>query len=200
MARKKTKRAKVTEAYDGPTAEQLASGTYHRELVTYRRTPVIDVLFQEHKLTQRQYDGLSRYREVALKHEKSPIKCNIDFSVPGNGEGLPHFGVRAKFDLERLEARLLGKRKTVTATTLVPATKSELLLGRVERELKDLRQIARAVAVEGQTLSEWAVSQSGGTERLRGAVTAFEPSAKAYKRAWMDIRMAGEWLAAGIGA
>lgn len=157
--------------YAEPTPEQAAAGAFHRELGVYRRTPVIDTLFAEHKLTQRQYDGLSRYRTVAVDADRSPLRSCIDFSVRGNGEGLAPFGVRVNIEL-----------------------------GRLETELRGLVHIARSVAVDDETLSSWAVRHSGGTERLRGGVVSIEPSAKAFKRAWMDLRMAGEWLAAAIGA
>lgn len=170
MAKRKAKRKPATD-YAEPTPEQLATGAFHRELVTYRRTPVIETLFAEHKLTQRQYDGLSRYRTVAVNADRSELRSCIDFSVRGNGEGLPHFGVRMNIEL-----------------------------GRLERSLGALLHIARAVAVGDETLSAWAVRQAGGKERERGGVVSIEPSAKAFKIAWMDIRMAGEWLAAEIGA
>ena len=169
MAKRNRKRIKP-EAYDAPTPEQAAKGPFHRELVTYRRTPVIDTLLAEHKLTQRQYDGLHRYRTVAVNADRSELRSCIDFSVRGNGEGLPHFGVRMNSEL-----------------------------GRLERSLGALCDVARAVAVNDETLSRWAVIRAGGKERTRGTVTSIEPSAKAFKIAWMDIRMAGERLAAEIG-
>ena len=163
-----------------PTPEQRAKGEFiqggnlatsatERAGLAYRRKPVIDVLRDEHKLTQRQYDGLARYRAIALVSERSPLKSCIDFSVRGNGERL--FNLRMNLELGKLETALLG-----------------------------LVHIARAVAVGDVTLSQWAVDQSGGKERLRGAVVAIEPSSRAFKDAWLDIRMAGEWLAAAIGA
>ena len=172
----------AVQQFDAPPPEQLAkgefaqggklaTGTNDRAGLAYRRVPVIDTLRAEHKLTQRQYDGLSRYRTVAVDADRSPIPSCIDFSVRGSGEGLPHFGVRINIEL-----------------------------GRLEGELHNLVHIARAVAVEDETLSAWAVRHSGGKERLRGAVVAIEPSAKAYKRAWMDLRFAGDLLAAAIGA
>ncbi len=149
----------------------LATSATERAGLAYRRKPVIDVLREEHKLTQRQYDGLSRYRVVALAAERSELKSCIDFSVRGNGEDRRHFGLRMNIEL-----------------------------GRLETDLRGLLHIARSVAVEDETLSAWAVRQCGGKERLRGAVVAIEPSAAAFKQAWTDIRMAGEWLAAAIGA
>lgn len=168
---RKAKRKSPATDYAEPTPEQLATGAFHRELVTYRRTPVIDTLFAEHKLTQRQYDGLTRYRTIAVAADRSELRSCIDFSVRGNGEGLPHFGVGMNIEL-----------------------------GRLERALGALCHIARAVAVDDETLSAWAVRHSGGTERNRDGVVTIEPSIDAFKIAWMDIRMSGERLAAAIGA
>lgn len=186
MGRKTSTRrkAKPGDTYTGfePTPEQQAKGEFiqggnlatasnERAGLAYRRKPVIDVLRDEHKLTQRQYDGLARYRTVALVAERSELKSCIDFSVRGNGEDRRHFGLRMNIEL-----------------------------GRLEQDLRGLLHISRAVAVQDETLSSWAVRQSGGKERLRGAVTAIEPSSRAFNRAWLDLRMAGEWLAAAIGA
>lgn len=183
MAKPKRKKPASVEYAEpnAPTPEQRAKGSFtqggnlatatnERAGLAYRRKPVIDTLHAEHKLTQRQYDGLTRFRVVALAAERSELKSCIDFSVRGNGEDRRHFGVRMNIELGRLEADLHG-----------------------------LLHIARAVAVEDETLSAWAVRQSGGKERLRGAVAAIEPSSRAFDRAWLDLRMAGEWLAASIG-
>ncbi len=180
---RKAKRKPVEYSEDfAPTPEQRAKGVFvqggnlatsatERAGLAYRRKPVIDTLREEHKLTQRQYDGLSRYRVVALAAERSELKSCIDFSVRGNGEDRRHFGLRMNIEL-----------------------------GRLETDLRGLLHIARSVAVEDETLSAWAVRQCGGKERLRGAVVSIEPSSQAFNRAWMDLRMAGEWLAAAIGA
>ena len=181
MARKKRKPVE-TFGEHAPTPEQRAKGEFvqggnlatsanERAGLAYRRKPVIDTLHAEHKLTQRQYDGLARYRTVALVAERSELKSCIDFSVRGNGEDRRHFGLRMNIEL-----------------------------GKLETDLHGLLHIARAVALDDETLTSWAVRQSGGKERLRGAVTAIEPSSQAFNRAWLDLRMAGEWLAAAIGA
>ena len=100
MGRPRTRRkVKPVERFEefAPTPEQRAKGEFvqggnlatsatERAGLAYRRKPVIDVLRDEHKLTQRQYDGLARYRTVALVAERSELKSCIDFSVRGNGE------------------------------------------------------------------------------------------------------------------
>ena len=180
---RKAKRKPVEYSEDfAPTPEQRAKGEFvqggnlatsatERAGLAYRRKPVIDTLRDEHKLTQRQYDGLARYRTIAVDADRSTLRSCIDFSVRSNGEGLAHFGVRMNIEL-----------------------------GRLERELGSLASIARAIAVDDETLSSWAVRNSGGREYDRGGVIFIEPSASAFKIAWMDIRMAGLRLAAAIGA
>ncbi len=180
---RKAKRKPVEYSEDfAPTPEQRAKGEFvqggnlatsatERAGLAYRRKPVIDTLRDEHKLTQRQYDGLSRYRVVALAAERSELKSCIDFSVRGNGEDRRHFGLRMNIEL-----------------------------GRMEQDLRGLLHIARAVALDDETLTSWAVRQSGGKEVFTRGVVSIEPSIDAHNQALVDIRMAGEWLAAAIGA
>lgn len=213
MPRKRTK-PKPVERFEefAPTPEQRAKGEFvqggnlatsatERAGLAYRRKPVIDVLRDEHKLTQRQYDGLARYRTVALVAERSELKSCIDFSVTGSGEDRLHYGIRQSKQLDELELALKRERRDQLEKRLLANRRNtDIVHGKFERELRNLLPIARAVAVEDETLTAWAVRQSGGKERLRGAVTAIEPTPAAFKDAWMDIRMAGEWLAAAIGA
>ena len=150
----------------GPTPEQECKGQFVRVHMAYRRAPVIDTMAQAGKLSQRQFDGLARYRDVAIAEERSPMRDSLDKALHGRSEGL---GIPCS------------------------ALRSAIELGRLERALGSLRDIARAVAVDDVTISQWA-AQKGG------ALPNGEP-----KRAWrdtsmMDIQMAGERLAAEIGA
>lgn len=186
-SRTKTRRKQAAVGeFEEPTPEQLLTGEFRqggnlataandRGGMAYRRIPVIVTLAETGKLSKRQFDGLSRYRDVAVAADRSELRSCIDFSVRGGGEGLPHFGVRLNIEL-----------------------------GRLERDLGALFHIARAVAVDDMTLSQWAIKQAGSIMRSRalGAkiVTWFEPRRAAAKIALADIRMAGERLAAAIGA
>ncbi len=171
---RKAKRKPQTE-YAEPTSEQLANGDYHRELMTYRRTPVIRTLLATGKISQRQFNGLARYADIANLADRSELRSCIDFSVRGNGDGFDPFGIRTNIEL-----------------------------GRLERVLGALRPIAHAVAVRDVTLAQWAIQRAGSVMRDRtvGAkiVTWFEPRRSAAKIALVDIRFAGERLAAEIGA
>ncbi len=153
----------------------LATGANERAGLAYRRTPVIDTLLKDHKLTQRQYHGLARYRDIANLADRSELRSCIDFSVSGNGDGANPFGIRTNIEL-----------------------------GRLERALGALRPIAHAIAVRDVTLAQWAIQAAGSVMRDKSIgqkiITWFEPRREASKIAWMDIRMAGERLAAEIGA
>lgn len=171
---RKAKRKPVVE-YAEPTPEQLANGQFHRELMTYRRTPVIRTLLTTGKISQRQFNGLARYADIANLADRSELRSNIDFSVRGSGGGFDPFGIRTNIEL-----------------------------GRLERALGGLKPIAHAVAVRDTTLAQWAMQRAGSVMRDRtvGAkiVTWFVPRRSAAQRAMLDIGRAGDALAAEIGA
>ena len=173
MAKRKPKRPDPIQI-ETATPEQQGKGEFRRIGMHYRRVPVIETLYAEHKLTSRQFNGLARYNDVAVAEESSPIEDSVGKllrnCVGGGGDG-SDFALRITIEL-----------------------------GRLERALGSLRDVARAIAVEDMTLSDWAMKRHGSHERIRGNVVKFEPSKAAFKEAWMDIRMAGERLAAEIGA
>lgn len=172
MAKRKKKPDPIQ--IETPLPEQEAKGDFRRIGMHYRRVPVIETLYGECKLTSRQFNGLARYRDVAVAEERSPIEDSVGKllrnCVGGGGDG-SDFALRIAIEL-----------------------------GRLERALGSLRDVARAIAVEDMTLSAWAMQRHGSHERIRGNVVKFEPSKAAFNEAWMDIRMAGERLAAEIGA
>jgi hypothetical protein len=164
------RKRKATPARDWlePVPEQLDKGTFERAGVAYRRVPVIVTLASNGTLSQRQFDGLSRYRDVAINCERSPLRSGLDFSPRGNERGAV-FALRTNQELSWLE-----------------------------QELRGLLDIARAVAVDDLTLPQW-VSHKIGTIGLSDSeVTRVHAAAR--KIATAEIRMAGEWLAAAIGA
>ncbi len=185
--RNRVKAAALTnEVFHEPTPEQFAKGQFvqggnlatsatERAGLAYRRVPVIKTLLATGKLSQRQYDGLHRYADIANLADRSELRSCIDFSIKGNGDGLPHFGVRMNIEL-----------------------------GRLERALGALQPLAHAVAVRELSLSQWAIQRAGSVMRSRDlgrkTVTWFEPPRKALDAAMLDIRMAGERLASEIGA
>lgn len=171
--RKKKARVRTSLVVE-PTPEQMGKSAFHRVGLAYRKVAVIDLLLEQGKLTNRQHGGLARYRDIANEAERSETSCSLDFSVRGGGEGLPHFGVRMNLELARLQ-----------------------------RELGSLRAIVHAITVRDISVSQWAMEQSGSVERQRGIgekiVRWFEPRRKAHEIAMLELRMAGERLAAAIG-
>lgn len=179
---KAKKKPKIAETL-APTPEQIGAFVETWQTAdgnraqAYRRIPVIDTLSQTGKLTPRQFNGLARYRDVAIAEERSPMRDSLDKALHGRSQGL---GIPAS------------------------ALRTAIELGRLERELGALRDIARAVAVDDTTPSQWAMQQSGSVERSRAngpkVVTWFEPRRAALKLAMLEVRFAGDRLAAAIGA
>ena len=155
-----------------PTPEQYAKGQFTRANLAHRRIPVIETMWLARKLTQRQYDGLNRYRDVAIAEERSPTRDSLDKALHGRGGSTDGTGyIRIAHEL-----------------------------GRLEQALGSLRCIARAIAVDDMTASQWAIMHWGGRERRDGNVTYIAPRSKtACADTILDLQMAGERLAAAIG-
>lgn len=183
----KGRKRKMLDTGICPTPEQLASGDFeqtwqiadgHRALA-YRRIPVIVTLANTGKISKRQFDGLARYRDVAIADDRSPLPDSVGrMSEPTGhtgGQGIPPALMRNAIEL-----------------------------GWLERELGALRGIARAIAVDDMTVAQWAIAQGGSVMRDkslgRKIITWFEPRRIAANRAMREIRMAGERLAAAIAA
>lgn len=175
---RKMKRVQM-EAVLGPTDEQAERYEYERHTLAYRRVAVIDTLRTTGKLTQRQFDGLARYRDIGLKCERSEImdSCARLLHVAGHDAG-----------------------------GMSPSTMRAMSeLGWLERELGSLRPIARAICIDDMTVSEWAMCDGGSVMRERdgrgsSVIRWFEPRRKYLQAAMLEIQMAGERLASAIGA
>jgi hypothetical protein len=167
MAKAKRKKKPEPITIIGPTPEQADKGTFQRLTMAYRRIPVIDTMSQQGKLTARQFNGLARYRDVAIADERSLVEDSVGKMMRGACGG---------FDGHS------------------PGTiRNAIELGRLEQALGTLLGIARAVAVDDRTVSQWAADKGGTTQDGRP------------KRIWLDtgmidIKMAGERLAEAIGA
>ena len=160
--RKRKKRAEPITIAE-PTPEQQAKGVFLRLTIAYRRIPVIDTMAQTGKLSRRQFDGLARYRDVAIAEERSPIRDSLDKALHGRGgsDGAGH--IRTAYELVRLEDAL-----------------------------GSLYSVARAIAVDDTTVSQWAARRGANSD---GTAKRCELDA-----AMLEIKMAGERLAAAIGA
>lgn len=190
---RKHKRAK-TDDIQAPTPEQLASGEYVRVLLAdhkvspYRRVPVIDTLHSTGRISTRQFRALGRFRDIMEMSDASPIGDSVGKAMHSAGGGSPG---------SRVPSSLLG----------MYLDDGDWLGGSsyLERELGSLRAIAEAVALRDMTLSTWAMMVAGTlecrrTDKRGRVVISFEPHRHALAEALVDIRMAGERLAAAIGA
>ena len=151
-----------------PTPEQQAQGAFHRVGMAYRRIPVIDTMAQCKKLTPRQFNGLARYRDVAIAEERSLIEDSVGKmmrgALGGGDVGLAPNMIRTAAEMQRLETAL-----------------------------GNLRDIARAVAVEDVSVTQWA-AQKGGT------TVDGKPKRKWLESGMLEIKIAGDRLAGVVGA
>lgn len=157
-----------------PTPEQFGSGNFERAGMAYRRTPVIDTLFNGNQLTATEYDALAYYRSQALQAEDDTAEESTlaPSKVMGGGGGVPGSRIPAK----------------LVFTPAIAET------GRIERDLGSLRQIAHAIAVEDMSLNDWCVAKYGGRERYdgRGRFVAIVPQCERenVEIARLELKMA----------
>lgn len=122
-----------------PTAEQMARADFHSAGMAYKRVAVIDTMLTRGQLTDREYVALAYYRDQASLADRSPLKSCIDFSVTG-GDSAPSAAL----------------------------TSALLETARMERDMGSVWPIARAIAVDDQSITEWCIKQHGGRERYNG--------------------------------
>ena len=177
-ARKVKKAKPVEDRVDivAPTDEQMAQGIFVRAKLAYRRLPVIDVMVAAGHITDRQYAALTHYRNIAIAQEFSPARCTLDRTPRGGGDGgLPPYTLRAILEM-----------------------------GRMDKELRQLCDIVRAVTIQEQTVSQWAMSKYGSVMRQRvgkdgRTITWFEPKSSVHKAAMQELRDAGDIIANALG-
>jgi hypothetical protein len=163
--REKQEKAANDEARIIPTSERAARQETQRMGMATRLVPVIDTMLKRDQITPQEHLLLSYYRSQALLADRSEVKSCLDFSVKGGDMGPP---------------------AAITSAILETA--------RIERDLGSLRQLARAIAVEDKTLTQWCIDQYGCRERYdgNGKFIALVPvnEVKAMQMAKMELRMA----------
>lgn len=166
MARAKRKKTKAP-AIDRvlPTLEQLASGEFVSAGMSMRRVPMIEMMHKRGQLTEEEYRRLGYYRDQASVADRSGVKSCLDREIGNGGDGPGAAVVSAMIET-----------------------------GRIERDLGSLWEIARAVAVDDISLTQWCINQHGGRERYNGAgeFIAMVPvcELKVMRIALMDLKMA----------
>lgn len=131
-----------------------------------RLVPPIDTLLANGRITEEEHRALTYYRDQADMANRSPLKDSLNKSVSG-GDG------------EHLSAAV---------------TSAMLATSRIERDMGQLSDIARAVAVEDLSLNQWCIRKHGGRERYdgKGRFICMVPIREVanVKIAMMELRMA----------
>lgn len=137
----KTRKKRVSQiGYHAPTREAETHGSYIRAGIAYRRVPMIDTMLSRGQITTAEHASLGYYRDQASIAERSPVRSCLNRDVISGDGG--HISI---------------------------AVQSAILqVARIERDLGSLRDIARAVAVDDTSLSQWCIDQNGGRERYDG--------------------------------
>ncbi len=164
-----------------PTPEREARNHFRSAGMARKLVPVIDTLRnkgakeeedgipkeERQGLTQSEWEALNYYRDQASLADKSPVRSCCDNS-PRGGHG--------------------------PGVAIISAL---IETGRLERDMGQLMDIARAVAVDDVSLSEWAIAKHGGTERWgkdkkgEDIVIAIIPRGRnSIAMARMELRMA----------
>lgn len=146
-----------------PTPEQMARGEFRSAGMAYKRVPVIETMLSRGQLNEREYIALSYYRDQASLADRSPLKSCIDFSVSG-GDNHP--------------SAALASAMLETA--------------RMERDMGSVWPIARAVAVDDVSLTQWCIDEYGGRERYKDSkcIAIVPITDNAVSIALLELKMA----------
>lgn len=172
MKRKKNKRLKPTEPRrSAPPSEQI--GSFETAGMAYRRVPVIDTMLARGQLCDDEHRRLRHYRDQEALAGASPVRSCLDVGVGGGGGDIP-----------------------MTAAVL----SAQLAVARIEKDLGSLSDIARAVAIDDLSLSQWCCRKHGSRERYdaRGRFVAIVPVAESrvVPIAKTELRMAARRILA----
>jgi hypothetical protein len=131
-----------------------------------RLVPPIDTLLTNGKLTEDEHRALTYYRDQADMANRSPLKDSLNKTV-GGGEG------------QGLSAAIVS---------------AMIATARIEREMGQLADIARAVAVDDLSIAQWCIRKYGGRERYdgNGRFVCFVPvrEVQNVKLALLELRLA----------
>lgn len=146
MAKAKRKKRPDPIQVVEPTPELMGKGQFRRANMAFRRTPVIDTLLETGKLSHAQYAALAYYRNQA---------CQAEDDYKRSSTLAPE--------------RVMGGGGSTGSGIPIVFTAAIAETSRIERDLGSLLDIARAVAVEDKSLSQWCIEKHGGRERYNGS-------------------------------
>lgn len=147
------------------TPERAARNAFESAGMARKLVPSILVLLRAGSISQAEYEALDYYRDQASRAEQSPARCVLDRTPSGGGHG--------------------------PGAAIISA---QIETGRIERDLGQLADIARAVAVDDKSLAQWCIDRYGGRERYdrHGAFVAMVPVCERRNMALalLELRMA----------
>lgn len=177
---KKRKKANdIVARFVRPTEAREAHNDFRSAGAAVRVVPVIETMLLTRKLTQAQFEALNYYRDQAHQAEDDCAESSVLDAerIMGGGGG--------------------GMGGTIPMRLLTTPAMCET--ARIERDLGPLRDIARAVAVDDISLTQWCIMRHGGRERYdsEGVFLAMVPVGEklAMERAWLELRYAAGMIA-----
>lgn len=147
------------------TKEAGQHGSFRRDGAAQRRQSVIDTLRDQARISVEVWEKLTYFREQSMIASIGLYRCPLDRSPRGNSDG----------------------RSVKHQSALIE-------VGRMERDLGALLDIAKAVAVDDTTLANWCIEQHGGRERYdkKGRFVAMVPRSekRVMRLALIDLKTA----------
>lgn len=167
MAKRKARRKQRPDNRTPPTPEQQRKGEFRSAGMAYKRIPVIETMLNRGQINAAQYDALSYYASQAHLADKSPIKSNLDRSVSGGDFGISAAIASAAFETSRME-----------------------------RDMGALWPIARAIAVDEKTLTQWCIEKHGGREKetKSGVIIVPVSELRNMRNALLELKFAASRL------
>ena len=175
-----------------PPPEQMKAGEFElQEIVdrspsgrmlaigkAYRRRPMVAILYEQGLFSQAEYKALRHYRHHADIADRSPLRDSITTLMRVAG------GTGAGPSVEMLNAIRVRDD--------------------CERAAGSLRDILRAIVVDDLSLSQWAMSKAGATERCEQRkgrrICWMVPSKKALAVAKLEITIVARRVQAELDA
>lgn len=155
-----------------PTPEQLAMNNWHGVGMAMKKSAVIDELLAAGKIAQKHYAALRYYRDQC--HQAQDDAATHSPSSP-----------------ERMMSSGTGGAVSGTIPKGLLFTSAQNEVHRIERDLGNLMEITRAIAVDDLTLTRWAIHTSGGREKLQGKGVVIVPrDAGAVEYALLELKFA----------
>ena len=178
MAAKNKRKKPKADNVAYPTPERISGHETRREGMATRIVPTIDTLRNRERITEAEHKALGHYADQKCIADGSPLKDSIGRLLsPSGGDG------------GYLPAAVVSAR---------------LRVAYLERELGQLRTIAKAIAYENITLTEWVCRQGEGRIKCEviDGVKVCKPYADSrfYEYALLELRFAARRLMSAIEA